>query len=69
MTTTSPVSETAPALPVETLFPHIVNGVLAPGSFYTTEFIIFSPRSEQSPSGNLRFIKHDDGTPLRLTLQ
>ena len=67
MTTTPTTNEASAPSAAEMLFPHIVNGVLGPGSYFTTEFILFSGTAGQSASGNLRFFK-DDGTALSLTL-
>ncbi len=62
MTTTPPTNEQGATSTAEFLFPHIVNG----GGF-TTEFVIFSGTTNQTSTGNLRFVKND-GTALTLTL-
>jgi hypothetical protein len=67
MTTTPPTNEAGPSSQAEMVFPHIVNGTLGPGSFYSTEFIVFSGTAGQSSTGNLRFFK-DDGSALDLNL-
>jgi len=66
ITTTPPTDENGQRATGELLFPHLVNGGDANGS-YTTQFILFSGTAGQTSSGNLHFVTKD-GAPFNLTL-
>ena len=66
ITTTPPTDENGQPATAELLFPHLVNGGDANGS-YTTQFILFSGTAGQTSSGNLHFVTKD-GDPFNLTL-
>jgi len=56
VTTTPPVDEASQLSTEELLFPQI-----ADGGGYTTQFILFSGRTGQSPNGLLRFFSTSGG--------
>lgn len=62
ITTTPPAEETGGTTTAPLFFPQVVIG-----GGYTTQFILFSGRSNQTPSGSLYFFK-SDGTAWPLTL-